>query len=126
MLARGTESDAALREPADKYGDTMAYQIAEVHAFRGEADEAFAWLERAYRQRDARLACCLKTDPLLKRIRNDPRYAALLRRMKLPEHWKSACRWSIPSLTTAPNSIICRLFLVSPADCLRPPGPLPG
>ena len=30
----------------------MAYQIAEAHAFRGEADPAFEWLERAYEQRD--------------------------------------------------------------------------
>lgn len=45
----------------------MAHQIAEAYAFRGEGDQAFVWLERAYRQRDAGLACCLKTDPLLKK-----------------------------------------------------------
>jgi len=83
-LGRRTESDAALAGVTDKYGDTMAYQIAEVYAYRGEGDEAFAWLDRAYRQRDAGLPCCLKTDPLLKNVKNDPRYAELLRRMKLP------------------------------------------
>ena len=30
----------------------MAYQIAGVHAFRGETDLAFEWLKRAYGQRD--------------------------------------------------------------------------
>jgi len=84
-LGRRKESDAALKESTDKYADTMAYQIAEVHAFRGEEDEAFVWLERAYRQRDAGLPCCLKTDPLLKNVKTDPRHAELLRRMKLPE-----------------------------------------
>jgi TolB-like protein len=83
-LGRRTESDRALGEAIGKYADTMAYQIAEVYAYRGEADEAFAWLERAYRQRDSGLACCLKTDPLLKNVRDDRRYAELLRSMKLP------------------------------------------
>jgi predicted Zn-dependent protease len=84
-LGRSMESDAALKEATDKYADSMAYQIAEAYAFRGQGHEAFAWLDRAYRQRDGGLACCLKTDPLLKGVRNDPRYAELLRRMKLPE-----------------------------------------
>jgi TolB-like protein/cytochrome c-type biogenesis protein CcmH/NrfG len=83
-LGRRTESDAALKEATDKYADTMAYQIAEVYAYRGEVDEALAWLERAYRQRDSGLACCLKTDPLMKSVKDDARYAALLRKMKLP------------------------------------------
>jgi len=84
-LGRKTESDAALNQATAKYAGTMAYQIAEAYAYRGEVDEAFAWLERAYRQRDSGLACCLKTDPLLKNVKGDPRYAELLRRMKLPE-----------------------------------------
>jgi hypothetical protein len=37
----------------------------DVYAFRGEADEAFEWLERAYEQRDAGLPE-IKTDPLFK------------------------------------------------------------
>ena len=84
-LGRSMESDAALNQATAKYAGTMAYQIAEAYAYRGEVDEAFAWLERAYRQRDSGLACCLKTDPLLKNVKGDPRYAELLRRMKLPE-----------------------------------------
>ena len=51
-LGRGSESDAAFAALKSKYGGEMAYQIAEVHAFRGEADLAFEWLERAYDQRD--------------------------------------------------------------------------
>ena len=51
-LGRRSESDAALAALKDKYAGDSAYQIAEVHAFRGEADLAFEWLERAYAQRD--------------------------------------------------------------------------
>ena len=51
-LGRRSESDAALAALKSKHAGEMAYQIAEVHAFRGEADLAFEWLERAYDQRD--------------------------------------------------------------------------
>jgi hypothetical protein len=61
-----------------------AFQIAEVYAWRGEKGEAFAWLERAYQQRDAGLTAVL-ADPLLKPLRGDARFAALLRQMQLPQ-----------------------------------------
>jgi serine/threonine-protein kinase len=60
-----------------------AYQIAQVYAWRGEKDQAFAWLERAYAQRDSGLADYVKWDPLLRGLRDDPRYVALLRKMRL-------------------------------------------
>ena len=55
-LGRRSESDAALAALKGKYAGEAAYQIAEVHAFRGEADLAFEWLERAYDQRDGGLS----------------------------------------------------------------------
>ena len=53
--ARGwkKESDAALAELIAKWHRQAAFQIAEVYAFRGEADQAFRWLEKAYSQRDS-------------------------------------------------------------------------
>ena len=60
-----------------------AVQIAEICAWRGENDEAFAWLEPAYAQRDSGLTE-LKVDPILGPLRADPRYGAFLRKMKLP------------------------------------------
>jgi len=84
-LNRGAEADAALKKAVEKYGDTMAFQIAEPFAYRGDNDQAFAWLERAYRQRDGGLALLLKTDPLFQNVKHDPRYAAMLRKLKLPE-----------------------------------------
>jgi hypothetical protein len=41
------------------------------------------WLERAYKQRDGGLNA-LKVDPMLKNVRQDPRYKALLLKMNLP------------------------------------------
>jgi TolB-like protein/predicted Zn-dependent protease len=84
-LRQDADSDAALDQAVESYGTVMAYQIGQAHAYRGEVREAFAWLDRAHRQRDAGLAYYLKTDPLLDNIKADPRYAALLHRMGLPE-----------------------------------------
>jgi serine/threonine-protein kinase len=82
-LGRRAESDAALRELTQKFADDWAYQIAEVHAFRGEIDQAFAWLDRAYTQRDGGFSE-MKGDPLLKNLERDPRYKAFLQKLKLP------------------------------------------
>ena len=82
-LGRRSESDAALAALKSKYGGEMAYQIAEVHAFRGEADLAFEWLERAYDQRDGGVAE-IKGDRLFRTLIDDPRYKAFLRKLKLP------------------------------------------
>jgi hypothetical protein len=61
----------------------LAYQIAEVYAYKNEKDKAFEWLERAYNQHDSGLTL-LKGDPFLYNIRKDSRYAAFMKKMKLP------------------------------------------
>jgi TolB-like protein/tetratricopeptide (TPR) repeat protein len=61
-----------------------AYNIACVHAYRGEKDLAFGSLEAAYQQHLPDLIV-LKIDPLLANLRSDPRYHALVRKMNLPE-----------------------------------------
>ena len=83
-LGRRSESDASLAALKEKYAEDAAYQIAEVHAYRGEADLAFKWLERAYNQRDGGVAE-IKGDRLMRGLIGDPRYKAFLRRLKLPE-----------------------------------------
>lgn len=83
-LGQTAASDEALNDLISKYGGNMAYQIAEAYAYRGDADRAFKWLERAYRQRDTGMAWYVRSDPLLTNIKADPRYSALLLRMELP------------------------------------------
>jgi TolB-like protein/Tfp pilus assembly protein PilF len=60
-----------------------AYQLGQLYAWREDADGAFRWLDKAVALHDGGLAY-LKYDPLLRKVRRDPRYAALLRRMDLP------------------------------------------
>lgn len=62
-LGQKKESDATLAELIAKFHAEDAYQIAEVYAYRGEADRAMEWLDRAYAQRDGGLTE-VKTDPL--------------------------------------------------------------
>jgi serine/threonine-protein kinase len=66
-----------------KHGESAAYQIAEVYAWRGERDKAFEWLERAYAQGDGGFTF-LRVDPLLHALPTDPRFAAFSRKMNLP------------------------------------------
>ena len=84
VAGRRGESDAALRELAGKHGDGAAYQVAQVHAARGEADLAFEWLERACVQRDAGIFWT-KVDPLLRSLHADPRWEVFLRKLGLAD-----------------------------------------
>jgi TolB-like protein/DNA-binding winged helix-turn-helix (wHTH) protein/Flp pilus assembly protein TadD len=82
-LGRETESKAALAILIAKDHARAAYQIAQVYAQRGESDRSFEWLERAYVQRDPGVPE-IKSNPLFKSVRHDPRYNEFLRKMHLP------------------------------------------
>ena len=75
-LGHGAESEAALRELIE-VSDVWAFQVAQVHGARGEADAAFEWLERAYEQRDPGLPG-LRSDSQLRSLHGDARWGALL------------------------------------------------
>ncbi|HLF47010.1 MAG TPA: tetratricopeptide repeat protein, partial [Chitinophagaceae bacterium] len=81
-LGRKNEADEKLKEFIENYRENWSYLIAQLYAFRGEREEAFAWLETAYNKRDSWLFW-VKSDPLLKNIQNDPRYKAILKKMNL-------------------------------------------
>jgi TolB-like protein len=83
-LGRKADSDAALAQMVEGRVDRRAFQIAQVYAFRGESDEAFSWLDRAYAQRDPSLSF-IKGVQLLENLEGDPRYKAFLKKMNLPE-----------------------------------------
>jgi DNA-binding winged helix-turn-helix (wHTH) protein len=81
-LGRKKASDAALSKYIAKYA-SFTYGAAEVYAFRNQSDEAFEWLDRAYAQRNTGLIQT-KVDPLLKSLHKDPRFAAFLKKLNLP------------------------------------------
>src|SRR5438046_6391002 len=83
-LGRKADSNAQIATLTREHASDDAFGIAEAHAYRGEIDEAFRWLERAYAQKDPGLYL-VKGDLELKNLEPDPRYKAFLHRMKLPE-----------------------------------------
>ena len=85
QLGRDANSRAALGRlvAEDGKGGGIAYQIAQVHAWRGEKDQAFRWLEKGLAERDPGITY-IKFDPLISSLRPDPRYAALLKKLNLP------------------------------------------
>lgn len=82
-LGHARASQHALDALASRFGERVAYPIAQVHAFRGETDQAFSWLDRSFARHEVALES-LQFDPLLRALHGEPRYAALLRRMDLP------------------------------------------
>jgi TolB-like protein/tetratricopeptide (TPR) repeat protein len=81
---RKSDSDAALAKAIAQNGDNWASATARVYAFRGEANKALQWLDRAYAKHDEDLYF-IKGDPQLRGLATDPRYKAFLRKMNLPE-----------------------------------------
>ena len=76
-------ADAALADLIANGRDQLAYQIAEVYAVRGETDKAFEWLQISFDNHDTGTLTLL-IDPLLRGLRDDPRYKNLLAKLGLP------------------------------------------
>ena len=83
-LHRREESDAALRELIEHHATDSAFQVAGVYAVRGEVDQAFEWLERAYAQHDSGLTS-LKGFVELEPLSGDPRWQPFVRKMGLAD-----------------------------------------
>jgi TolB-like protein/Tfp pilus assembly protein PilF len=66
-------------------GTSQPTSVAMVHARVGHVDAAFEWLERGFEDR-TRAMVSLAIEPQFDPLRSDPRFAALLRRMKFPGH----------------------------------------
>ena len=84
-LGRKADSDAALAALIAKYEKDAAYNIAYVLAFRGEADQAFDWLDKAVTYGDPGLSE-IALENLFDKIRSDPRWLPFLRKIdRAPE-----------------------------------------
>ena len=76
-LGQAAESDATLGELIAKYEQEAAYNIAHVLAFRGEADRAFEWLDKAVEYNDPGLPLIVVSE-LFANIHDDPRWLPFL------------------------------------------------
>src|SRR5256884_299067 len=84
LQGRRREAEALLAEletrARDHYVSPVAFCI--VHLGLRNTDQVFQWLERAYQDRRGWLTY-LKVDPMLDAVRDDPRFAEFVKRMKL-------------------------------------------
>lgn len=84
-LGRAADSDAALAALIAKSEKTAPYGIAYVWAFRGDADKAFEWLDKAVQSHNPGLSEIVR-EKLFDNIRSDPRWLPFLRKIgKAPE-----------------------------------------
>jgi TolB-like protein/tetratricopeptide (TPR) repeat protein len=75
---------AALQDIITHDAEVAAIQIAEVYAYRDEQDDAFAWLERAYVQKDHGVSL-LRSCTTFRGLHGDPRWRAYLAKIGLAD-----------------------------------------
>jgi TolB-like protein len=80
----GHRAQVRVAAEAAAQGRYSPFSVGATYAQLGEIDEAFAWLDRAYRVHDPGLTG-VKTHPWLDPLRSDPRFDDLLRRIGFPE-----------------------------------------
>lgn len=84
-MGRKAESDANLAQLVQTYGEEWPYNISYVLAYRGEADLAFEWLDKAMHYNDPGLSE-IATAPEFFNVRSDPRWLPFLESIgKAPE-----------------------------------------
>jgi TolB-like protein len=83
-LHRPKDAEAAFARLEAENKGRWPLGFAFAYAARGQRDQAFEWLERAYATKDVSL-WAIKGHPFLKNLEQDPRYKAFLRKMNLPE-----------------------------------------
>jgi TolB-like protein/Flp pilus assembly protein TadD len=74
----------ARMEKLHEQGIVPSGSVAILHGALGESNEAFAWLEKAYEERDPQLTY-IKAGRRFEPLRKDPRFEQLVRRVGLPD-----------------------------------------
>jgi serine/threonine protein kinase/TolB-like protein/Tfp pilus assembly protein PilF len=83
-LGNDERSRAIIADLIAKHPRRASYFIAKAYGFSGNSALAFEWLDRSF-SAQAKLLTDLKSEPAFRALHGDPRYLALLRKMKLPE-----------------------------------------
>ncbi|MCC7097465.1 MAG: tetratricopeptide repeat protein [Thermomonas sp.] len=96
-LGRKDKSDAVLAELVEKYSKDAAYNIAYVEAWRGNADSAFAWLDKAVEYKDSALPM-IAADSAFNPIRDDPRWLQFLHRLGRAPEQLASIRFAVGKL----------------------------
>jgi TolB-like protein/Tfp pilus assembly protein PilF len=74
-------ADRALASLEQRHAQDSAYLVALVHAWRGEVDDAFRWLDKAIEEKQSVLG--IRTEPFLRALHDDPRWEITLEKVGL-------------------------------------------
>jgi adenylate cyclase len=96
-LGRKAESDSALATLIAKYEKDGSYNIAYVYAFRGDADKAFEWLDKAVQYKDPGLSDIV-AENLFDKIHSDPRWLPFLRKIGKAPDQLAKIEFKVPPL----------------------------
>ena len=93
-LGRTKESDAALTEAIQNYSKQVPFMIAYAYAYRGDADRAFEWLDKAAEYHDLFLVA-VAGHPMLRNIHSDPRWLPFLRKHGMAPEQLAAINFNV-------------------------------
>jgi tetratricopeptide (TPR) repeat protein len=82
------------RGPDQKHEEGAAYNIAYVLAYRGDADRAFEWLDKAVKYHDPGLPDS-GNEPMFANIHHDPRWLPFLRKIGMAPEQLAAIRFDV-------------------------------
>jgi tetratricopeptide (TPR) repeat protein len=97
-LGNTNESDAALKELIDNWGERWPAEVAQVYAFRGELDKAFEWMEREIELSGLGGFGEGRWMRLFDNLRADSRWQDLLQRTKMSDEHLAAVKFVMPAL----------------------------
>jgi len=79
-LGNETESVAAMQEFERLHGEEMPVLLAQIHAWRGETEQAFSWIEQSF-EPEKQLKKSELLEPFLYSLHEDPRWASVMARL---------------------------------------------
>jgi tetratricopeptide (TPR) repeat protein len=97
---RRQEADKAQADLIAKHGQDSAYSIAANFAYWGEADQAFAWMDRSIANQEPGTSS-IQNDPLFKPMHKDPRWLPLLRKMGVAPEQLAKIKFELPAEAVA-------------------------
>lgn len=100
-LGRDREADAALADLVAQWGQRWPSEIAQVHAYRGEVDAAFEWLEKDFAVTGAAGWGEWRLMHLYDNLHDDPRWTEFLRRVGASDEQLAAIVLRLPEGTRA-------------------------
>jgi TolB-like protein/Tfp pilus assembly protein PilF len=100
-LGKAAASEAEWKELAERYGGLFVTAVAEVAAFRGDADSAFEWLEKAAASRDPNFGQ-VPISPFCRKLHEDPRWLPFLRKHGMAPEQLAAIKFDFDLPTQLP------------------------